>query len=166
MANSKPKKNLEKIKSTPTSEILPGKVSEDKNHHNIRVSSSILAGITNLPPAHIVKELEKLVPGAAKNIMTGYLKQGDHRRYIEKENTDTENKLKKTGIWLGFIFSVLMLVVIALAIIHNNTIVATTLSAILLGVLAIFVLRRLKSSSSNMLNVEENNLSKSKDKKH
>jgi len=67
-----------------------------------------------LPPPDILREYDGIVPGAAKNIVQSFIKEGDHRRSLQSRETSMceewareDVQLQKRGQIFGFILGTL-----------------------------------------------------------
>jgi uncharacterized membrane protein len=66
-----------------------------------------------LPPPEILREYDAIVPGAAKDIIESFIKEGEHRRALQtRETTMCEQwaradvGLQKVGQILGFVIAI------------------------------------------------------------
>ena len=94
-----------------------------------------------IPPPAMLRELDELVPGAAKQILDDAHAQTLHRMELEKSNVATRNTLSRRGQWIGGIIALVglvgSLIVIGLGYQAGGSAIACTA---LISLVTVFVL--------------------------
>ncbi len=62
-----------------------------------------------IPPPMLLDEYEKIVPGAAKDIMSEFKEQSKHRRKLEKDTINSQIKQSGRGQIFAFVISILII---------------------------------------------------------
>jgi uncharacterized membrane protein len=89
-----------------------------------------------LPPAAQLEQYERTLPGAADRIMTAFEKQVDHRHRMEDRYSKAACRDSTTGLWAGFIITLVALAASAVLIYLDKTVGGTILGTTSLGSLA------------------------------
>ncbi len=63
-----------------------------------------------LPPPHILRQYNEIVPGSAKRLLEEAWTQGSHRQHLERTVIEGGAKRAHRGLTLGFVSFVLLLV--------------------------------------------------------
>jgi uncharacterized membrane protein len=96
-----------------------------------------------LPHPDILQGYEDVLPGVAERIVAMAERQAKHRQDIEQTIVEGGSRRASTGMWLGFVITILFLLVSAGLILAGHTVEGTILGSVDLVALAtVFVVGR------------------------
>jgi uncharacterized membrane protein len=78
----------------------PGGERASRRSQVVQSQVSMTQGI--IPPPEMLRDYDSLVPGTAQKMFEAFLKQGEHRREMERHVIEARIRLQFIGMWLGF----------------------------------------------------------------
>lgn len=85
-----------------------GRYLGSERRHSLTVSRTGIAFRGPLPPPHILRGYEEVVPGAAERILAMAEKQSHHRLSLEALVTTANVKAQVRGQWMAFVLATLV----------------------------------------------------------
>jgi uncharacterized membrane protein len=96
-----------------------------------------------LPPPDVLRGYNEIVPGAAERIIKMAEQQAQHRQSLERIVVEGGSKRANTGMWLGFIISMVVLGLSAVLIFNGYQVAGTVIGSVdLVSLAAVFVIGR------------------------
>lgn len=96
-----------------------------------------------LPPPHILKEFNDVIPGCAEAILQMTVDQGEHRRKLETFVVENQNRQSGRGQILGFVLALFVMLVCGFLIYTGHEVSGAVLGiGDLTALVSVFVLGR------------------------
>lgn len=103
-----------------------------------------------IPPPKFLAELNNVVDNGAERLVSTYEKQVNHRISLETKESEHNIKMESRGQIYGFILTILLVMVAALFVFTGHEVLSSIIfGSLILGVLTIFVLRKVPSFHTN-----------------
>lgn len=132
-----PQKVVDKLQSVPEPERKEI-IATLEHQMSVLMSTSYRGPI---PPPEMLRELEVIVPGSAKEILDMSVQQSKHRRAMEEHVIKAQTKESGRGQLLGFIIGTLVILVSGALIYTDHDVAGGVLGSLdLIGLVSIFVL--------------------------
>jgi uncharacterized membrane protein len=94
-SNKQQKREIQQVKSG-------GKLVAEKYSEIVRIAP--------LPPVEELTAYENLYPGASKLIIDAFVKQGEHRMFLEKSYMNSQVKSTPRGQWFAFLLGIINII--------------------------------------------------------
>lgn len=93
-----------------------------------------------LPPPEVLEGYERIVPGAAKKLITMALRQSKHRQELERKVIESDVQRSRDGLWVGGALSLTSIILGAVAVFTGqDTAGATIATATVVSLAGVFV---------------------------
>ncbi len=96
-----------------------------------------------IPPPAILQQYEQVLEGSAQSIIDSFVKQGDHRRSLEREYLDADSRRADRGQILAFVLALAFLIVAGALVWHGEALAGTTIGTVdLVALVTVFIVGR------------------------